>query len=284
MFFSAATIFCITLTGPDPADRVKLAPRLELFAKEGWYKEQEGKEQEFVGILRNADKKGGVGFGRFNPYRLEMMRDEVREVYVGGKPALLAPYVGTQVKITGKAVDMEVEGRRHREIWPARLEVVADLRGLDKKDDMKISILARDPWPHGSTNPDKREKAAQFVFRSGEDLIKVSPYNLLDALPAFVAKMAGAEMAKILKVETINWKDQMLIVVTGGTQSSGGFRIGVTKLTVVGDKLVVEWFLQPPRGFSTDAFTHPAEVILVPRFDGPVEFRQVPLEEKKRDP
>src|SRR5204862_6913242 len=46
----------------------------------------------------------------------------VYEVYVGGKPDLLTPFVGKRVKITGKYVLMEVEGRTHREIWPARIE------------------------------------------------------------------------------------------------------------------------------------------------------------------
>ena len=93
----------------------------ELFGKEAWYKEQAGKEQDFVGVLKKSDRKGGIGFGRFNPYSLEMEKDK-REVYVGGKPDILKPYVGLRVKITGKAVDLEVEGSNHREIWPARLE------------------------------------------------------------------------------------------------------------------------------------------------------------------
>lgn len=266
--FSALVLCTLAAAGGDPA------PRLELFAKEGWYREQEGKEQDFIGTLRSVGK-GGFGFGRFNPFRLEMDKD-VREVYIGGKPDILTAYVGLKVKITGKPVEIGVEGKRHREIWPARLEVV----GADKAGDKKPAILARGYWPHGSSNPDMPEKATQFVFRSAADLIMVAPYNRLDAIPPVVEKMASAEMAKILKVPAIDWKTQMLIVVTGGTQNTGGFRIGVSELRAVGEKLVVDWFLQPPTGAATDAFTHPAEVILTNRFEGKVEFQMVDPKKK----
>src|SRR5262249_41447425 len=102
--------------------------KLELFAKEEWYKNQAGKEEEFVGVLKFTDRgKNVVGFGRFNPYTLEMTKGDqktIREVYHGGKPDLLKPYIGKTIKLTGKAVDMEVEGKNHHEIWAARLEVV----------------------------------------------------------------------------------------------------------------------------------------------------------------
>ena len=121
-------LVALAFAGAADAPEGKGAPpaKKELFAKEGWYKDQKGKEQDFVGVLRYL-KPGGIGFGRFNPYRLEMEakgRKDVREVYVGAKPELLKPYVGRKVKITGKPVEMEVEGRMHREVWPARIELV----------------------------------------------------------------------------------------------------------------------------------------------------------------
>ena len=36
--------------------------------------------------------------------------------------------------------------------------------------------------------------------------------------------------------------------------------------------LTVAWKLHPPKGFATAAFTHPATVILVPKFAGTVRF------------
>ena len=99
--------------------------RRELFAAEPWYKGMEGKEQTFIGTLSRVDRgKDVVGFGRFNPYRLKLADGQVREVHVGGRPELLAPYAGRRVRLIGKAVDMEVEGRQHHEIWPARVELL----------------------------------------------------------------------------------------------------------------------------------------------------------------
>src|SRR5262249_41672249 len=81
--------------------------KLELFAGEDWYKGQKGKEADFVGVLMFKERpKDVVGFGRFNPYTLVMTdgaKTTVREVYVGGKPELLKPYIGKRVKLTGKA-------------------------------------------------------------------------------------------------------------------------------------------------------------------------------------
>lgn len=124
----AALLTLSETLSPQAAPAPQKAPRrVELFGKEGWYKSQPGKEQEFVGTLEKAPRQGGIGFGRFNPYRLTMKkgdRTEVREVYVGGKPQLLAPQAGKKVKIVGKPVDLEVEGKVHHEIWPAHLFVL----------------------------------------------------------------------------------------------------------------------------------------------------------------
>src|SRR3954471_1698778 len=90
----------------------------DLFAKEEWYQKAEGKEQDFVGVLEKSKDAGKIGFGRMNPYRL-VMKGDVREVYIGGKPQILADYVGKTIKLMGKAVDIGVEAKNHREIWPA---------------------------------------------------------------------------------------------------------------------------------------------------------------------
>src|SRR5262249_36120052 len=176
----------------------------ELFAGEDWYKSQKGEEQTFVGVLQRVDRgKGVVGFGRFNPYRLVMEdkgKKDVREVYVGGKMEILAPYVGKRVKLTGKAVNMEVEGREHRGSWPARLEVLnaaarsesparpapgvgdrpnpaeSPARRAPEGDEKPaagklVKIFARGYWQHGSASPDSREKGEQVIIRTADELI-----------------------------------------------------------------------------------------------------------------
>src|SRR4051794_29878267 len=97
------------------APAAQVPQKLELFAKEEWYKNQKGDEQEFVGVLSRLQRpKGTVGVGRYNEYRLTIDaggKRDVREVYVGAKPDLLAPYVGKRVSLVGKAVEIEVVGK-----------------------------------------------------------------------------------------------------------------------------------------------------------------------------
>jgi hypothetical protein len=131
----AALVLTLTVGAAEPPAK-EPAPKLELFAKEDWYKEQKGKEEDFVGVLEKV-KRDGVGFGRFNPYRLLMAdgdKKSTREVYVGAKTDVLDAYVSKKIKLTGKAVDMEVEGTMHKEIWPARLELVAVKQDEGKKE------------------------------------------------------------------------------------------------------------------------------------------------------
>jgi len=123
--------------GPEP---------VELFAAEAWYKDQAGKEQDFTGLVVELARNGRVGFGRNNPYRLLIEGDkrDLREVYVGGKPDALRAFVGKKVKLTGKAVDMEVEGSTHREIWPARLVVLdAEMMPAAKVQERLLDALRK---------------------------------------------------------------------------------------------------------------------------------------------
>jgi hypothetical protein len=127
------TALSLIVAFPDP-------PQVELFAKEGWYKDAKAPEQEFAGVLRKTERaKGVVGFGRFNPFRLEMEGDKVREVYVSGNLKILDPYVGKRIKLIGKAIDTKIVGRMHHEIWAASLSVlVGDKKEGRKGDELKI--------------------------------------------------------------------------------------------------------------------------------------------------
>src|SRR3954469_17978209 len=117
MIFTLALSASLLTPAADP-----LASK-ELFAKEAWYKDQKGKEATFTGVLQEAPRAKDGG-GRVNAYRLEMGDKKYRVLYTGGNDAALKPYVGYTVKFTGKAVDTEVEGTKHAEIWPAFIELV----------------------------------------------------------------------------------------------------------------------------------------------------------------
>ena len=231
-------------------------PEVELFAKEGWYKETKGEVQNFVGVLKKAERgKNVVGFGRYNPFRLEMDGGKVREVYVGGNPKILDPYVGKKVTLVGKAVDMEVEGKMHHEIWPASLIVLkGDKKEAGKEGEPKV--LAKTAMRVGTTSS---------VIKSAEELGKLQKTE---------ADKASADLAKALKVESIDWKKQMVIVISGGQRPTGGYSVEVKSLEVKDGKLIVNWKLNSPAPGSivTQALTHPALTILVDRIDGDVVF------------
>src|SRR5262249_13171484 len=118
------TGFAAGTAAPRDGTRDKGPLKKELFAKEEWYKNHKSEEHIFVGELHRVERRKG-GVGRFNPYRLEIEKSKTKnvfQVYAGGKPDLLAPFVGKRVKIAGKYVLIRVEGRTYSEIWPARIE------------------------------------------------------------------------------------------------------------------------------------------------------------------
>jgi len=232
------------------------ATTVKLFAEEPWYKTMKGEPTMFEGVLKKTERaKNIIGFGRFNPFRLEMADGKVREVYHGGKPTLLDPYVGKKVKIVGKAVDMEVEGRMHREIWPASLTVAeGDAKVQGKATGLKIHAKA--PIRIG---------AAPGAITSAEQLGKLQNTD---------PDKASANVAKMLKVERIDWSTQMLIVISGGTQRTGGYSVEVKSVEDKDGKLIVNWKLNTPAPGSivTQALTNPAQTILVDRSDKQIQF------------
>jgi len=275
-------LLTLTLSLPVVAAEEKKEPpaKMELFAGEDWYKKQEGKETEFVGVLKKIDRGGRIGFGRMNPYRLEMKGDS-REVYVGGKRDILNAYVGKTIKLTGKAVDIGVEGKKYREIWPARVEIVPEKKqgrlsqGLpslivaeSKPDASKeLKILARAPW-RASARPNSA--AQQLVIRSGAELAAASGQPRTEQ----GIKQATEMLARLLKVKEIDWNKQMIVVTTAGAKPTGGYSVEVTGLTIKDGTLTVKWKLNSPgpNDFVTQAFTHPGQAVLVEKFDGKVTF------------
>ncbi len=383
-----ATLTAALLLGappaPEPAAADKDAPpaKLQLFADDSWYKDQKGEERDFVGLLSRAPARpgGAADSGRFNPYRLTVTDDKgkqsEREVYAGAHPELLAPYVGHKIKMIGKAVEAQVEGKLHAEIWPARvelleappeapvappehldilsgnkvydadatpekdyvgvlqkkkgedavgytllidagdhidrqdihlfnqqyslfdpyagmrvkitgkkvsgtmqgvpfayilprrLEVVGDKPASDKgARELKVLGVANE-WPFGGAAP------AQFAIRSPRELV------LARGLPAGQAdddavQTREAELtARTFKVESIDWKRQMLVVATAGAEPTGGYTVEITRLVVDGDVLHVHWRVNAPKpdDVVTQQVTHPAQAVLAERFTGEVVF------------
>jgi hypothetical protein len=89
---------------------------------------------------------------------------------------------------------------------------------------------------------------------------------------------ATALIAKMLKVDKIDWDKQMVVLVSGGVQRTGGFSVKVEKLTIADKTLTVHWKLNAPKPGSivTQALTHPGAIALVDRFEGEVRFDPAP--------
>ena len=110
--------------------------------------------------------------------------------------------------------------------------------------------------------------AGNLVIRGGQELAK-----LMGGVGSNIDD-ANARMAKILKVDKIDWDKQMLLVIGGGTQRTGGYLVEVTGLKVKSDALTVHWKLVGPRPGQrvTQAITRPALTVLVERYDDTIRF------------
>ena len=88
----------------------------KLFADEEWYKKQKGEEHVFGGTLEGLPVDSGMNM----MMRASFYKLGARNLYTGaGKVAALDALVGKKVEIRGKAVEMDLEGQKLRELWPA---------------------------------------------------------------------------------------------------------------------------------------------------------------------
>lgn len=234
------------------------AASLTLLGNERWYQQVKGDEETFVGVLERIPASAR---DQRSAYRLAMTTDgrpTYREVFIGSDSRALAPYVGQKVRLVGMTVDLKVDGRTRYEIWPARLET-----GDEKPEGMRV--LARTAWT-AKFDPKVIKAGAgaeQVVLRSPEELLKAA------------GSRAEAEaILRALNIKDMDWKNQMLIGVTGGVQPNTGYSVEITGLDVRDKTLTVQWRLNKPgpKDLVTVKFIHPAEILLVPSFDGPVRF------------
>ncbi len=383
MLATFTTVLLLAAPPAVPADKDAPPAKAELFGGEGWYKNQKGEEREFVGVLSKAPEPTGaaVGIGRFNPYRLTMKSDGktvVREVYAGGHPEVLAPYVGKKVKLIGKAVDTAVEGRVYAEIWPARLEVIETPAppGLPPDVPKTLDLLRANKVYMADPTPEKdyvgvlqKKKGVDAVgYRllidlpesidredihlfNDNDYARLNPYNglrvkitgkhltgivrgkptdyilpgRLEVEPPAGEKPAVKELKvlartdwnmatgmaptalvvrnpeqlalahgeppdkasldsvqetdatlidRMFKVEQIDWKTQMIVVVTAGAEPTTGYSVGITGLDLQDEVLTVHWSLTAPKpgDFVKTVATNPGQAVLTERFDGKVVF------------
>ena len=150
---------------------------------------------------------------------------------------------------------------------PLALAAIIGAPPADEKpkpiDGIEVKVLGRAFW-RASTQPGSA--AQQLVIRSQAEFDKlVGPGN--------EAKTVFDNLQKQLKAD-VDWNKHMLIVCTGGAQRTGGFRVEVQAVYTKDDTMTVRWKLHAPKptAIVTMAFTHPAETVLVNRFEGKVVF------------
>jgi hypothetical protein len=145
----------------------------------------------------------------------------------------------------------------------------------EKGEDRELKVLGRSVWPVRNKQP------AQLVIRSAEELARSHGIEGQDAKdPRFQADVT-ADAAQLLKVKTIDWKKQMLVVVAAGTKPTGGYTIEILTLPVKDKTLTVHWKLNSPKPDSPvrKAPTYPGQMVLIERFTGEVKF-DPPLRDK----
>jgi hypothetical protein len=98
----------------------------EIYAEADWYRERSEPEKEWRGVLREREVKVGPATRTALTYKL-VRDDQELPIYAANVAPKLAPFVGRQVLIRGKLVDLSKEGFG-RELWIASIR--ADERGF----------------------------------------------------------------------------------------------------------------------------------------------------------
>jgi len=141
-------------------------------------------------------------------------------------------------------------------------------------EDGRVKVLARALLPDGWSAESESRGWVERDYALLIDPRLNAPEPVLERM----RQQAAARYARALKVEAIDFDRRMVIGVSGGVQGSGGYRVEVTRAEAdgPGKVLTVSWTLHAPKGPATAALTHPAEVILIDRFDGEVRFVREP--------
>jgi hypothetical protein len=136
----------------------------------------------------------------------------------------------------------------------------ASLRGDDPKE-LKIQAIAKDLSEGTYLGPIRLKSVGPIVIRSAEELVAASGKPTA-AKDLAVQKEMEAALAKLLKVEAIDWRKQMILV--GIVQ---GFE------TLASDGKVLTVTILPFNERPTRApQKYPKELILTERFEGDVKF------------
>ena len=137
----------------------------------------------------------------------------------------------------------------------------------------EVQILGQSEWPNVPSDSEAAGRQPRcLVIRSQQEL-----YRAL-RMPGDGKTRMQLErfFTKAFHTKKVDFQTRMLVLVVGGTQPSGGYRVEVTRVErgSEGKALRVYWKLQPPPSGQpvTQVVTYPAAVVLLKRFDGDVEL------------
>jgi hypothetical protein len=240
-----------------------------ILGKEQSYIDATGPEKEVEGKLDFNASEGRIGLPqRYATFRLIGLEDGKpvsRSVYTAGKDQLLAEFVGQRLRLSGKVVEFERDGKKQSEFWPA--QVLAAL-GAATESIGQVPILARTNNPLSLSSRGQLQPRA-YVIRDAAALAQLANYGGAEG-----ARTATSQMARALGRGDIDWKKEMLLVMMGGLQPSGGARVEITRLVLLEQGLDVTWKLTTTAG-GVGAGVVPVEVVLIPRYDGDIRvFRE----------
>ncbi len=148
-------------------------------------------------------------------------------------------------------------------VKPLEFKIAED----DKTKEKEVKIQARGFW-RAPARPGSA--AQQLVLRNAVQAAKA-----MNLAPDGRSQIQATKtLAQAFKVETIDWDKQMVIVVTAGAKPTGGYSVEVLGVTAQDKTLTVRWKLNSPGRDSivTQAFTHPAQAILVDKAEGEPKF------------
>lgn len=176
----------------------------------------------------------------------------------------------------------EAPARKGHEFVDKRFPCVAyGLALLDRHDGAVSFVAERQVIAFAANNATTpsigplafQEKGGHLTVRNAEDLLPGRGCsNTIKQ-----RQVRQEELAKILRVKEINWTRQMVLAIDGGTftsdEESDALRIEIVSLQVVDKTLTVAWRLRRPLAKRVTA-QRPKALVLVDRWDGPVEFRE----------
>lgn len=140
----------------------------------------------------------------------------------------------------------------------------------DDAKDLKIIATAKEVTVHITIGPFELKRRDLVVIRSAEELVAASTKAASAKDPAVQKELTGA-LAKLLKVDAIDWNKQMVVF---------GIADGMDSLKSDGKTLAVT-YLRHPEQLARRIQPYPKILVLTERFEGDVKFTP---KEVKKDP